>query len=275
MSEAPVLHATLSISGATCQGCAKKIRNALEPLTGDADLIEVNLEDQTVALPEDVDAAEAARIVTETGYPAEPMAETGKSGSCCSSKSAKADANAAVKRDKETDERVAEDTSEQRHSSENTPGESATPSHEDDQVHLAVTGATCASCVNTIEKALQSVPGVTHAHMNLADNTATATGVSDPQALIKAIESSGYGASVIEDADAADDQKQEEDPAGKDGYQSRLGRWPDGLGHGFWLHDNNRVEPEYLVWFGPADTGGYGRHGWPFFHRRLEGAPAP
>lgn len=269
MSEAPVLHATLSISGATCQGCAKKIRNALEPLTGDADLIEVNLEDQTVALPEDVDATEAARIVTETGYPAEPMAETGKSGSCCSSKSAKADANAAVKRDKETDERVAEDTSEQRHSSENTPGESATPSHEDDQVHLAVTGATCASCVNTIEKALQSVPGVTHAHMNLADNTATATGVSDPQALIKAIESSGYGASVIEDADAADDQKQEED---KKRYKTLLVKMAISLGLGVGLMvwgmgfgSMTITESNQSIWFGlglltlavMAGTGGH------------------
>jgi copper chaperone CopZ len=75
MSATSVLHTTLSISGASCQGCAKKIRNALEPLTGDAELVEVNLEDQTVALPEGIDATEAARIVTETGYPAEPVTE--------------------------------------------------------------------------------------------------------------------------------------------------------------------------------------------------------
>lgn len=67
MTDTPVLQTTLSISGASCQGCVKKIRSALEPLTGDAELVEVDLEKQTVALPEGVDADEAARIVTETG----------------------------------------------------------------------------------------------------------------------------------------------------------------------------------------------------------------
>lgn len=52
---------------------------------------------------------------------------------------------------------------------------------------------------------------MTHAHMNLADNTATASGQASPEALIKAIESAGYGASVIEDADAADDRRQAQD----------------------------------------------------------------
>ena len=263
MSEAPVLQTTLSISGATCQGCAKKIRNALEPLTGDAGLVEVNLEDQTVALPEDIDATEAARIVTETGYPAEPVAEAEKPASCCSSKSGKADAIA------DTTSVQATDEGEQAEVPENKPEKAAAPAPEDDEVHLAVTGATCASCVNTIEKALKSVPGVTHAHMNLADNTATATGVSDPQALIKAVESSGYGASVIEDADAADDQKQEED---KKRYKTLLVKMAISLGLGVGLMvwgigfgSMTITEANQGIWFGlgmltlvvMAGTGGH------------------
>lgn len=86
MSEASVLKTALSISGASCQGCAKKIRHALEPLTGSTERVEVNLDEQTVALPEDVDSAEAARIVTEAGYPAEPLVHSEPSGSCCASK---------------------------------------------------------------------------------------------------------------------------------------------------------------------------------------------
>lgn len=219
MSEAPVLHTSLSISGATCQGCAKKIRNALEPLTGDTGLVEVNLEDQTVALPEGIDAKEAARIVTETGYPAEPVSKTEKPTSCCSSKFEKSGGSA-------------EDTSEQLDTLEDTPEESAAPAQSDDQVHLAVTGATCASCVNTIEKALKSVASVTHAHMNLADNIATATGQADAQALVRAVENSGYGASVIEDLDAADDKKQEDD---KKQYKTLLVKMAISLGLGVGL----------------------------------------
>ncbi|WP_372964147.1 heavy metal translocating P-type ATPase [Marinobacter sp.] len=166
MSQTPALKAVLSISGASCQGCAKKIRNALAPLTGDPELVEVNIERQTVALPEGVDLSEAARILAETGYLAE---------------------SAPPQRTEST-----------LHSSR-------------DQVHLAVTGATCASCVNTIEKALLSVPGVTQAHMNLADNTATATGAPNTASLIDAIKSAGYGASEIEDEDEAEDRRQAED----------------------------------------------------------------
>ncbi|MEP1704566.1 MAG: heavy metal translocating P-type ATPase, partial [Marinobacter sp.] len=102
----------------------------------------------------------------------------------------------------------------------------------DGQIQLAVTGANCASCVNTIESALKSVGGITGAHMNLADRTATATGHADPQALIRAVESSGYGASQIEDPDAADDRKQEED---RKQYKTLLVKMAVSLGLGLGL----------------------------------------
>src|SRR5690554_1249515 len=220
MSEAPVLKTVLSISGASCQGCAKKIRNALEPLAGSTERVEVNLEAQTVALPEGVDVAEAARVVTEAGYPAEAIAEP-ESGSCCASKKAASCCSS----------RAQDAVSE--------PGEPAAKAATEanagangDTVLLAVTRTTCASCVNSIEKALMSVPGVTHAHMNLADNTATATGDVDSQALVNAVESAGYGARVIEDADAADDRKQEED---KKQYKVLLVKMAISLGLGLGL----------------------------------------
>ncbi|WP_273205732.1 heavy metal translocating P-type ATPase [Marinobacter subterrani] len=201
MSDAPVLQTTLSISGASCQGCAKKIRNALAPLTGDADLVEVDLDQQTVALPEGVDAAEAARIVTETGYPAERFEAASEPASCCASKP----------KESESDDGHQDQPSPKSSEPRSDSSQASTPDSEDGQVHLSVTGATCASCVNTIEKALMSVGGVSHAHMNLADNTATATGNADPETLVKAVESAGYGASVIQDEDEADDRKQVQD----------------------------------------------------------------
>ncbi|OEY67919.1 Cu+ exporting ATPase [Marinobacter sp. X15-166B] len=74
---------------------------------------------------------------------------------------------------------------------------------------MAVTGATCASCVRTIEHALLAVAGVTSAHLNLADNTATAGGVADAEQLINAIEQAGYGASIIVDPETADAQNEQ------------------------------------------------------------------
>ncbi|MFO8140957.1 MAG: heavy metal translocating P-type ATPase [Marinobacter sp.] len=218
MNEAPVLKTALSISGASCQGCANKIRSALEPLTGSTDLVEVNLDAQTVALPDGVDLAEAARVVTETGYPAEPVAAAEHSASCCASKTPASDSSDSG--DDSSTGKPAQDT-------RSAPAASA-----EDQVALAVTGATCASCVRSIEKALLSVPGVTQAHMNLADNTASASGKAEPEALIKAIESAGYGASVIEDADAADDRRQAQD---KKQYKVLLVKMAISLGLGIIL----------------------------------------
>ncbi len=219
MTDAPVLQTTLSISGASCQGCAKKIRSALEPLTGNPELVEVDLEKQTVALPEGVDAAEAARIVTETGYPAERLEDAASSRNCCSSVNKGAPANTWESTDQATDTAAMSD-------------DTGPESSGNEQIHLSVSGATCASCVNTIEKALMSVAGISHAHMNLADNTATASGDADPEALVKAVESAGYGASVIEDEDEADDRRQEED---RKQYRTLLLKMAVSLGLGLGL----------------------------------------
>jgi len=205
MNDHTELQPALSISGASCQGCVRNITRALESLTGSAELISVDLESQTVALPDGINIDEAARIVTGAGYPAMAVDAPPDNGSV-------------------SDNDPDHDTGSQSGRTEVTA--------DGDEVHLAVTGATCASCVNTIEKALKSVNGITGAHMNLADNTATATGQANSQALIRAIESAGYGASVIEDPDAADDQKQEDD---RKRYRDLLVKMTVSLGLGIGL----------------------------------------
>ncbi|WP_144751096.1 heavy metal translocating P-type ATPase [Curtobacterium pusillum] len=65
----------------------------------------------------------------------------------------------------------------------------------DGAVELDITGMTCASCANRIERKLGKLPGVT-ATVNYATEKATVSGSSDTGALIAAVESAGYGASV-------------------------------------------------------------------------------
>ncbi len=48
---------------------------------------------------------------------------------------------------------------------------------------------TCASCVNKVQTALQNVPGVELARVNLAERSALITGKATPQALVAAVES--------------------------------------------------------------------------------------
>ncbi|WP_420368681.1 heavy metal translocating P-type ATPase [Curtobacterium sp. L1-20] len=65
----------------------------------------------------------------------------------------------------------------------------------DGAVELDITGMTCASCANRIERRLGKLPGVT-ATVNYATEKATVSGSTDTEALIAAVESAGYGASV-------------------------------------------------------------------------------
>ena len=62
------------------------------------------------------------------------------------------------------------------------------------RLSLPVEGMTCASCVGRVERALAAVPGVHTAAVNLATERAdiTFTGLADPQAAVRAIESAGY-----------------------------------------------------------------------------------
>lgn len=65
---------------------------------------------------------------------------------------------------------------------------------------LSVQGMTCSSCVNSVEKALNSVDGVS-ATVNFATETAHILAPADmtPKDLIKIVEKAGYSASVLAD----------------------------------------------------------------------------
>ncbi|ENO15408.2 Cu(2+)-exporting ATPase [Marinobacter nanhaiticus D15-8W] len=269
----------LAISGASCQGCVKKIVKALEPVVPDPQQVRVDLDEQRVTLPGDVDADEAAQRITEAGYPAQPLAEkaepswqriviSGASCQGCAKKIRQAltslvDDTGDVTVDLEQ-QIVTLPASVDRPAAARLITEAGYPAEADDMpvdapdadscetkpqpetmstnevsalserpdepsIQLAITGATCASCVNTIEGAMRRVPGVESARMNLADLTATAYGSASAEALVKAIESAGYGASEIQDSDAADDERMQ---ANAREYRTLLIKMGVGLGLG-------------------------------------------
>lgn len=200
MTQDPRPRPTLSISGASCKGCVRNIHSALQPLLEEGQEATVGLQSQTVVLPPGTDSKEAARLVSEAGYPATPQ---------------------------ETPDDVEAASSEA--PAQGRPGAT---SQDGDITLLAISGASCASCVSSIEKALNGVSGVTSAHMNLSDNTASVTGKAPVQALIKAVESAGYGAQQIEDPDAESDRRQDED---KREYKKLLVKMAISLGFGLGL----------------------------------------
>src|SRR5215218_6858328 len=77
---------------------------------------------------------------------------------------------------------------------------------------FSVTGMTCASCVGRVERALENVPGVLEASVNLANERATVeylAGEVEPRELEKAIEGAGYGVVREEEASVEDVHERE------------------------------------------------------------------
>ena len=78
---------------------------------------------------------------------------------------------------------------------------------------LGVTGMTCASCVGRVERALEKVPGVLEANVNLANERATVeylAGEVEPRELKKAVEGAGYGVVRGEESSAEDTREREQ-----------------------------------------------------------------
>ena len=72
---------------------------------------------------------------------------------------------------------------------------------------LSIDGMTCASCVGRVERALQAVPGVTSANVNLATEQATVEGTADVAALIAALAETGYTAREVAQDSGQDEAK--------------------------------------------------------------------
>ena len=59
-----------------------------------------------------------------------------------------------------------------------------------------VTGMSCAACSARVEKAVSGVKGVTSCSVSLLTNSMGVEGAASPDAVIKAVEKAGYGASL-------------------------------------------------------------------------------
>jgi len=70
-------------------------------------------------------------------------------------------------------------------------------------IELSVEGMTCASCVARVEKAVAKLDGVSAISVNLANETAHITGNAiNAVEIVRAVEKTGFGATVTEDVEA-------------------------------------------------------------------------
>ena len=83
--------------------------------------------------------------------------------------------------------------------------EIATPSSE--ATRLSIAGMRCAGCVESVETALRTVPGVISADVSFADHTAMVRGDVDPEKLKTALKDVGYDGAVMEGLEDTSDQQ--------------------------------------------------------------------
>lgn len=169
----------LDLQGLSCGHCVASTRKALEAVPGARD-VDVTLEKAVVQGEASSETLIAA--VVEAGYHA-TLAEgdVPKSEPLTLSETSSPEPQSAA----------AFSVPASRHPS-------ASPA-EEENIQLLLSGMSCTSCVNNVQKALEGVDGVTLARVNLAERSALVRGAKNAQALVAAVEKAGYGAEIIID----------------------------------------------------------------------------
>ncbi len=176
---------TRQIPGMNCQGCVTRMREAIQAQDARAEVIgepaEKRLEITTTLADDDLD-----KTLIEAGYPpanteAAPANDTGTSN------------------DEPDAPRSGEPPPQQ------TADEGATTRR------LSIGGMTCASCVKSVQQALERTPGVVNAEVNFGTHTAQVRGRATADALVRAVEDVGYGAEPIIDMREAEQARAERD----------------------------------------------------------------
>ncbi|MEQ5735356.1 copper-exporting P-type ATPase CopA [Providencia alcalifaciens] len=185
---------TLALSGLSCMKCAAKTQQALEAVDG-VERAEVDTKSAVVHGHASVDALISA--IEGAGYQASLSQE--------GSESPKTEPLTIETEQPEADSAAICDIPAQQSDLDEQPD--ITPT--DDSVQLLLDGMTCASCVSKVQKALNSVPGVENARVNLAERSALVTGTAVPEDLINAVIKAGYGAEIIQDEAKRRERQQE------------------------------------------------------------------
>ncbi|MGS2742628.1 heavy metal translocating P-type ATPase [Halomonas sp. LS-001] len=172
-SHSPQNRLTRTVPGMNCQGCVKRMREAIQAQDSDADVVGTPAE-KRLEVTTSLDETVLDNTLQQAGYPPGELPEDAAPGD-----------------DSKTDDsKTAADKESQGSGSQ--------------QTRLAISGMTCASCVKSVQKALEKTPGVETASVNFGTHTAQVFGRAETQALIDAVDAVGYGAEPIVDMGEAE-----------------------------------------------------------------------
>ncbi|KPQ25413.1 MAG: copper-translocating P-type ATPase [Halomonas sp. HL-48] len=173
---------TRTVPGMSCQGCVKRMREAIQQQDHDADIVgspgEKRLDVTTT-----LDDATLDQTLERAGYPPSEQSS---------------DAEPSAEPSDDADDKPAQSVRSQ-------------GSGHRQQYRLAISGMTCASCVKSVQKALERTAGVETASVNFGTHTAQVVGDANEQALIDAVASVGYGAEPIVDMREAEATRAEQE----------------------------------------------------------------
>ncbi|MDO6524337.1 copper-translocating P-type ATPase [Motilimonas sp. 1_MG-2023] len=208
-------HYETNTAKVSCQSCVNKITKRIlqdDPLAQ----VKLDIAAQHLTLESRLSESYIEQILVELGYQQQNQAPQGEaSKAVCSAKPA-------IK--EEESEKVTPEPSVEEKVANTLAGYAQT-------VNLSLIGVTCASCVNTIEKALHALPEVESdsVSINFANRTASISSLYDASTLIKAIQGAGYDGKEIFDSEVAEQEKEAREAKE---YRSKIKQSWIGLGLG-------------------------------------------
>src|SRR5690554_727273 len=180
----------------SCQGCVKRMREAIQARDPEAEVIGTPAE-KHLAVTTTLDDDALDQALSDAGYPPGELEEdTGKN----------------------TGEGAGDETPDSREPGAAEPapaaeGAASAAAGEERATarRLSISGMTCASCVKSVQQALERTPGVVSAEVNFGTHTAQVRGSAGEAELIRAVEAVGYEAEPILDLRQAEEARAEKD----------------------------------------------------------------
>ncbi|WP_027967582.1 heavy metal translocating P-type ATPase [Halomonas halocynthiae] len=176
-----------NVASMSCQGCVSKMRKVIQAEDPQAEVTgfpdEKRLETTTT-----LDGKHLDHLLTEAGFTPNELNKE-----CTSEQTERASSPAQHSPNKER---------------------AASRTH-----RLAISGMTCASCVKSVQQALEKTQGVTSATVNFGTHTAQVHGSANEEALIAAVDSVGYSAEPIVDMREAESSRADKEQRD---YKKRL-----------------------------------------------------
>ena len=183
------------IPGMNCQGCVATMRQAIQAEDPDAE-VSGEPSEKRLEVTTRLDGNRVDALLEEAGYPADESPGTARQSDDTKTAAPPADTTPETQQAPGPEASAASD--------QPASGKSGS-------VRLSLSGMTCASCVKSVQQALERTPGVIGAEVNFASHTAQVRGSASAQSLVEAVESAGYGASPIEDLRQAEARRVEND----------------------------------------------------------------